>query len=105
VPHSFKIALLLVLSCLVCNYCWLAVCIVLVLLCVLLLSYVYLLYYERISVTLDAGLLARSQYSEGTAAGPSTQGFLGFAVTISECQDVFQDSKLPLHASHVVLPA
>ena len=29
--------LLLVLSCLVCNYCWLAVCIVVVVLCVLLL--------------------------------------------------------------------
>ena len=36
--------LLLVLSCLVCNCCWLAVCIVVVVLCVLLSSYVYLLY-------------------------------------------------------------
>jgi len=35
---------LLVLSCLVCNCCWLAVCIVVVVLCVLLSSYVYLLY-------------------------------------------------------------
>ena len=41
--------LLLVLSCLVCNCCWLTVCIVVVVLCVLL-SYVYLLYYVGIAV-------------------------------------------------------
>jgi len=43
----------------------LTVCIVVVVLCVLL-SYVYLLYCVGIafSFTLDAGLLARSQYSE-----------------------------------------
>ena len=59
---------MLVLSCLVCNCCWLTVCIVVVVLCVLL-SYVYLLYYVCIALfcTLDAGLLARSQYSEGPA--------------------------------------
>ena len=50
-------------------YCCL-VCIVVVVLCVLLSSYVYLLYYVCIAVfTLDAGLLARSQYSEGPATG------------------------------------
>ena len=55
-------SVLLVLSCLVCNCCWLTVCIVVVVLCVLL-SYVYLLYCVGIAVfTLDAGLLARSQY-------------------------------------------
>ena len=61
---------MLVLSCLVCNCCWLTVCIVVVALCVLL-SYVYLLYYVGIDffVTLDAGLLARSQYSEGPVTG------------------------------------
>ena len=37
------------LSCLVCNCCWLTVCIVVVVLCVLL-SYVYLLYYVGIAV-------------------------------------------------------
>ena len=43
-------------------------CIVVVVLCVLLSSYVYLLYYVWFAVfTLDAGLLARSQYSEGPA--------------------------------------
>jgi len=36
--------MLLVLSCLVCNCCWLAVCIVVVVLCVFLSSYVYLSY-------------------------------------------------------------
>ena len=70
--------LLLVLSCVVCNCCWLAVCIVVALLCVLL-SYVYLLYYVCIAVfTLDAGLLARSQYSEGPATGHLDTGFSWF---------------------------
>jgi len=70
--------LLLVLSCLLCNCCWLTVCIVVVFLCVLL-SYVYLLYYVCIAVfTLDAGLLARSQYSEGPATGHLDTGFSWF---------------------------
>ena len=67
--------LLLVLSCVVCDYCWLAVCIVVVVLCVLL-SYVYLLYV--FFFTLDAGLLARSQYSEGPATGHLDTGFSWF---------------------------
>jgi len=51
------------------------VCIVVVALCALL-SYVYLLYCVCISVfTLDAGLLARSQYSEGPATGDLDTGF------------------------------
>ena len=33
----------------------------------------------------------------------STQVFLGFPVSISKCWDGSQDSKLPLHASHVAL--
>ena len=42
----------------------------------LLSSYVYLLYYVCIAVfTLDAGLLARSQYSEGPATGHLDTGF------------------------------
>ena len=63
------------------------VCIVVVVLCVLLSSYVYLLYYVCTAVfTLEAGLLARSQYSEGPASGhPSTQVFHGFPVSISKC--------------------
>jgi len=60
------------------------VCIVVVVLCVLLLvvlcvllsSYVYLLYYVCIDVfTLDAGLLARSQYLEGPLTGHHDTGF------------------------------
>ena len=46
-----------------------------------LLSYVYLLYYVCIAVfflTLDAGLLARSQYSEGPATGHLDTGFCLF---------------------------
>ena len=36
--------------------------------------------------TLDAGLLARSQYSEGPATGHLDTGFfLGFPVPISKC--------------------
>jgi hypothetical protein len=68
-----------VLSCLVCNCCWLAVCIVVVVFCVLL-SYVYLLYYVGIAVffSLDAGLLAISQYSEGPATGYLDTGFSCF---------------------------
>ena len=55
------------------------VCIVVVILCVLLSSYVYLLYYVCIAVfTLDVGLLARSQYSEGPTTGHLDTGFLWF---------------------------
>ena len=61
-------------------------CIVVVVLCVLLSSYVYLLYCVCIAVfTLDAGLLARSQYSEVPATGHLDTGFLGFLVSISKC--------------------
>ena len=42
------------------NCCWLTVCIVVVVLCVLL-SYVYLWYYMCIFFTLNAGLLATGQ--------------------------------------------
>ena len=53
-------------------------CVVVVVLCVLL-SYVYLLYYVCIAVfTLDAGLLARSHYSEGPATGHLDTGFSRF---------------------------
>jgi len=68
-------------------------------LCVFAVPYVYLLYYVCIAVlTLDAGLLARSQYP-----ATSTQVFLGFPVSTSECSDGSQVSKLLLHASHVAL--
>jgi len=57
-------------------FCSCLVCIVVVVLCVLLSSHVYLLYYVCIVVfTLDAGLLVRSQYSEGPATGHLDTGF------------------------------
>ena len=54
--------------------------------------------------TLDAGLLARSQYSEGPATGHLDTGFSWFPVPKSKRCDGSQDSKLSLHASHVALP-
>ena len=94
-----------ILRCLVCIGVSCLVCIVVVVLCVLLSSYVSLLYYVCIAFfTLEVGLLARSQYSEGPATGHLDTSFLGFPVSISKSWDGSQDSKLPLHASHVALP-
>jgi len=48
-------------------------------LCVFVVHYVYLLYYVCIDIlTLDAGLLARSQYPEGPATGYLDTGFSWF---------------------------
>ena len=46
--------------------------------------------------TLVAGLLARSQYPECTAAAKLGTGFLGIPMSISECCDGSQDSNLLL---------
>jgi len=47
--------------------------------CVFVVPYVYLLYYMCIAVlTLDAGLLPRSQYPEGPATGHLDTGFSRF---------------------------
>jgi len=59
----------------VCNCCWLDVCIVVVILCVLLYCVCVLLVFF---FTLDAGLPARSQYSEGPATGHLDTGFSWF---------------------------
>jgi len=58
---------------------WSFVCCVIVL-SISLLPHVYLLYCVCIAVlhTLDAGLLARSQYSEGPATGHLDTGFSRF---------------------------
>jgi len=62
--------------CIVVSY---LVYIVVVFLCVLLSYYVYLLYYVCTAVlTLDARLLARSQYPEGPATGHLDTGFSWF---------------------------
>jgi len=64
------------LRCLDCIVVSCPACIVVVFLCVLLSSYVYLLYYVCIAVfTSDAGLLARSQYSEDLATSHLDTGF------------------------------
>ena len=48
-------------------------------LCVYVVSYVYMLYYVCIAVlTLDTRLLARSQYPEGPATGHLDTGFSWF---------------------------
>ena len=55
-------------------------------LCVFVVSYVYLFCYVCIAfLTLDAGLLARSQYQEGLRPATSTQVFLGFPASTGEC--------------------
>jgi len=75
------ISITVILSCLLYNCFWLIVCIIVFVLCVLL-SYVYLLYCVCIAVfTFDAGLLARSQYSEGPATGHLDRGILLFPVS------------------------
>jgi len=65
-------------------------------------------YYVCIAVlTLDAGLLARSQYSEGPATGHLDIGFSWFPCVYKRMLRWFpsvQVSKLLLHASHVALP-
>ena len=70
-PHNVIIRLIFIWSiCLVC---------IVVILCVFVVSYVYLLFYVCIAVlTLDAGLLARSQYPEGAATGHLDTGFSWF---------------------------
>ena len=54
-------------------------CVFVYILCVFVVPYLYLLYYVCIAVlTLDAGLLARSQYPEGPATGHLDTGFSWF---------------------------
>ena len=69
---------------------------------VLLSSYVYLLYYVCIAVrTLDAGLLARSQYPEGPATGHLDTGFSWFPCVYKRMLRWFPSFQV---ASHVALP-
>ena len=71
----------------------------------LLYSYVYLLYYVCIDVlTLDAGLLAGSQYPEGPATGHLDTGFSWFPCVYKRMLRWFPSFQLLLHASHVALP-
>ena len=70
----------IVVSCLVCIVVSCLMCIV-----VILRVFVVLCVHCCFFFTLDAGLLARSQYSECPANGHSTQVFFGFPVSISKC--------------------
>jgi len=55
-------------------------------LCVFVVPCVYLLYYVCIAVlTLDAGLLAKVSIRKVLRPATSTQVFLGFPVSTSEC--------------------
>ena len=54
--------------------------------------------------TLAAGLPHPATVFRRSRDRPSRQVFLGFPVPKSKCWDGSQDSKLPLHASHVALP-
>jgi len=68
-----------ILRYLVCIFVSCLVCIFVVVLCALLSSCVYLLYYVCTAVcNLDAGLLARSHYSESPAKGHLDTGFSCF---------------------------
>jgi hypothetical protein len=70
------------------------VCIV-VILYVFVVPYVYLLCYVRIVVlTLDAGLLARSQYPEGPATGHLDTGFSWFPCVYKQMLRWFPSSQV-----------
>jgi hypothetical protein len=69
-------------TCLVCNCRWLAVCIVVVVLCgCCFLMCICCTMCALLFFTLDAGLLARSQYSEGPETGHLDTGFSWFPCT------------------------
>ena len=79
---------LLYFMCICCTLCVFVVLLMCICctLCVFVVPYVYLLYYVCIVVlTLDAGLLARSQYPEDPATGHLDTGFFGFPLSTSEC--------------------
>ena len=79
-------------------------CFVVVVLCVLLSSYVYLLYCVCIAVfTLDAGLLARSHYSEGPATGHLDIGLSWFPFVYKQMLKWFPRFQVATACSHVAL--
>jgi hypothetical protein len=65
----------------------------------------YLLYYVcTAGATLDAELLARSQYLEGPPTGHLDTGFSWFPWVYKQMLRWFPNFQVPLHASHVALP-
>jgi hypothetical protein len=77
-------------------------CIVLLLVCASLFTYVYC-FTVCVLLSLSDCLL---EVSSRKVLRPATSGkvFLGFPVSKCECWDGSQDSRLLLHASHVALP-
>jgi hypothetical protein len=71
--------------------------------CVCFLVYSCILFYY-VCITLVAGCWLEVSIRKVLQPATSAQNFLGFPVSISECWDGSQDSKLLLHASHVALP-
>jgi hypothetical protein len=63
-------------------------------------THIYLTPWSRVPLEKLTGL----QLVKKFPAFCGTQKFFGFPVSKSECWDGYQDSKLPLHASHVALP-
>jgi len=61
-------------------------------------------YFIYSGFTVDAGVLARSQYSEGPATGHLDTRFSWFPCVYKQMLRWFPRFKLPLHASHVALP-
>jgi hypothetical protein len=81
------------------------VCIVIVVLCVCCyLMCICCTMCVSLFFTSDAGLLARSQYSEGPATGHLDTGFSLFPCVYKQMQRWFPKFQVPLHASNVALP-
>jgi len=89
--------------CIVVSY---LVCIFVVVLCVLLSSYVYLFYFVCVLLffTLDVGLLARSQYSEGPATGHLNTGFFFVSLCLKEMLRRFPRNQVATTRSSCGLP-
>ena len=87
-----------ILRCFVCIVVSCLVCIVVVL-CVFVVLCVHCCFHFRCRTA--AGYVSIRKVLRPAT---STQVFLGFPVSISKCWDGSQDSKLPLHASHVAHP-
>jgi len=56
------------------------------------------------ALPLEVAITVNTWWGAQMRPATTTQVFLDFPVSISKCWDGSQDSKLPLHASHVVLP-
>ena len=80
---------------------WSFVCCVIT--CVCFLVYSCILFYS-VCITLVAECWLQVSIQKVLRPATSAQVFLGFPVSINECWDGSQDSKLILHASHVALP-